>query len=60
MGGSYLLGGRGSDVAGEPGVVVVPAVTGLVAPPPVGPVFGEAGPGRWRGEQAGDLGNGQR
>ena len=40
--------------------MVVPASTSLVAAPPVRPVLGEAGFGGLGGEQAGDLGNGQR
>jgi hypothetical protein len=46
-------------VAGEPGALVVPAGTSLVAASPVRPVFGEAGPGGLHGEQAGDLRDGQ-
>src|SRR5215472_14779068 len=45
---------------GEPGAVVVPASTSLLTEPAARPVLGEAGRGRRRGEQAGDLGNGQR
>ena len=48
--------------AGEPGSLVVPAGAGLVAAPPGRPVLGVPGravAGR-RGEQAGDLRDGQR
>src|SRR5206468_4097806 len=59
---SILLADQGNwRVMAEPGALVVPAGAGLVAAPPCGPVLGVAGlPGWWWGEEACDLGDGQR